>query len=143
VHRVLRRQLSKIGIDTAAGPSRLEQWQAIVERVDRSYQQADQDRYTLERSLTLSAQEIQDLYRRQHESSESRLRAERDKLRSANAHLQALYEGSPDMIFLHGQDGRLLVDRIERSLESFLRQGHKGAVLFNLKFLAKTLHLSV
>jgi len=118
VHRVLRRQLSKLGVDAAAGPSRPEQWQELMERIDRSYQQADQDRYTLERSLTLSSQEMQDLYRRQRESSESRLRAERDKLRSANAHLQALYEGSPDMIFLHGQDGRLL-DVNDQTLQVF------------------------
>jgi len=56
MHRVLERQLRKIGIGQD-GPT-TEQWRALLERVDRAYTEADQDRYTLERALDLSSTEM-------------------------------------------------------------------------------------
>jgi two-component system NtrC family sensor kinase len=56
MHRVLERQLKKLGLSEA--PPTAEQWRAFLERVDRAYQEADQDRYTLERSLDLSSLEM-------------------------------------------------------------------------------------
>lgn len=56
MHRVLARQLKKLGI--TEGPPDAEQWAALLERVDCAYVEADQDRYTLERSLDLSSAEM-------------------------------------------------------------------------------------
>ncbi|MBX7161226.1 MAG: response regulator [Acidimicrobiia bacterium] len=59
-----------------------EAWRALLERVDRAYTQADQDRYTMERSLRISSEEMTSLYEDLRRSSASRLAAERDKLQT-------------------------------------------------------------
>ena len=81
-HHVLARQLKKLGLDPAHPPQCPAAWQHFLERIDRAYQGADQDRYLLERSLAISSREMQELYDNLQLSSESRLRAERNKLRA-------------------------------------------------------------
>jgi diguanylate cyclase (GGDEF)-like protein len=61
-HFLLRRQLKKLGIDPEAGPTTAEQWARFVERVDRAYTDADNERYLLERSQEISSREMQELY---------------------------------------------------------------------------------
>lgn len=56
MHRVLARQLRKVGI--GEDPPTREQWSRLLEHLDRSYTEADQDRYTLERALRLSSEEM-------------------------------------------------------------------------------------
>ena len=75
MHRVLERQLRKLGIavDGSAPPSD-DQWKSLLCRVESAYVNADKDRYTLERSIDLSSDEMKGLYRT--------LASERDKLRS-------------------------------------------------------------
>lgn len=58
MHRILERQLKRLGI--ADGPPNEEQWRALLERIDRNYVAADQDRYTLERALDLSSTEMRE-----------------------------------------------------------------------------------
>lgn len=60
LHPVLQRQLRKHGLKPEAAPD-AEGWAKFLERVNRSYQESDQDRYTLERSLALSSEEMRDL----------------------------------------------------------------------------------
>src|SRR3990172_4979021 len=62
LHPLLRRQLRRIGLaeDTATPAAGL--WRQFVDRVSRTYTEADQDRYTIERSLTISSEEMQQLY---------------------------------------------------------------------------------
>ena len=55
-------------------------WQQFLERVERSYIEADQGLELLERSIALSSKEMQDLNEQLRHSSESRLTEERDKL---------------------------------------------------------------
>lgn len=62
MHPLLARQLRRMGIDPACGPGSTAAWQSFVERVCKSYHEADQDRYTLERSLTISSREMSELY---------------------------------------------------------------------------------
>jgi len=62
---------------------------ALLDLVDRTYRTADQDRYLLERSLTISSQEMQSLYEALRAASEGRVSAERDKLRAVLASLGA------------------------------------------------------
>lgn len=57
MHSVLARQLRKLGVDSASPPDAAT-WQLFLERVERAYTEADQDRYTLERALDLSSAEM-------------------------------------------------------------------------------------
>ncbi len=57
-HPLLSRQLKRAGLCVESAPTDVAAWQAFLERVGRVYAQADQDRYTLERSLALSSAEM-------------------------------------------------------------------------------------
>ena len=65
---LLERQLKKSGLDEDKLP---EQWQIFLERVNRTYNDSDQERYLMERSLTISSTEMQELYE-QLRASETR-----------------------------------------------------------------------
>ncbi len=43
-------------------PPNAQAWEQFLERISRSYTEGDRDRYLLERSLSLSSREMQDLY---------------------------------------------------------------------------------
>lgn len=73
MHRLLNRQLNKVGLNQETTPTE-EQWRRLVALVDESYRAADRDRYTLERSLDISSQELQVQYTLQKSSYESRLK---------------------------------------------------------------------
>jgi len=62
VHRVLERQLQRLGLSISDPPPDLGTWAALLERISNAYSDADQERYLLERSLTISSAEMQDLY---------------------------------------------------------------------------------
>ncbi len=74
LNQILARQLRKLGLD-AQRPPDAETWAKLLSVIDRTYHDADQDRYTLERSLAISSEEMQALYRQQKSSFEARLRA--------------------------------------------------------------------
>ncbi|MEA2697071.1 MAG: two-component system, NtrC family, sensor kinase [Myxococcales bacterium] len=63
LHRHLLRQLRRLGLDlnTPAGP---EAWLPFLEAVSRTYDDNDRERYTIERSITLSSKEMLDLNER-------------------------------------------------------------------------------
>lgn len=61
MHSMLARQLRRIGLGDADPPDR-EQWRELLEAVSRTYTTADQDRYTLERSIALSSDEMRMLH---------------------------------------------------------------------------------
>jgi PAS domain S-box-containing protein len=71
LHRLLQRQLQRVGANPHSPPD-LAAWQQLLDRIDRTYQDADADRYTVERSLEISSRELGALHERQ--------RAERDRL---------------------------------------------------------------
>lgn len=60
MHAHLTRQLRRLGLALDAPPSPAA-WQQLLEGVSRTYHDADRERYTLERSITLSSSEMQDL----------------------------------------------------------------------------------
>jgi len=62
-HPILRRQLRKLGLRPEEAPAP-EAWGHFLERVHGSYLSADLDRYTLERSLSLSSEEMRELTQR-------------------------------------------------------------------------------
>jgi PAS domain S-box-containing protein len=89
MHYALQRQLRRLGLDPQTLPVDLATWQDFLQRVSRSYTEADQERYLMERSLTLSSRELLELYNQQSQESEARLQAERDRLRSIISSLGA------------------------------------------------------
>ncbi len=91
MHRLLARQLKKLGLDASSTPD-AQQWESLVGRISDTFQQADSDRYTLERSLQISSDEIQEMYQRQKVTAEGRM--------------QALVNALPDLVFMLDEDGR-------------------------------------
>ncbi len=75
MHKVLERQLRRVGV--GEGPPTAEQWQALLERIDRAYAEADKDRYTLERSLELSSTEMRKRYTELQEAQRKLVEASR------------------------------------------------------------------
>jgi signal transduction histidine kinase len=75
LHPLLRRQLKRLGASAAAPPASAPLWCEFLARVSRCYAEADQDRYTLERSLSISSREMQRLYEDE--------RAQKDEARNA------------------------------------------------------------
>jgi adenylate cyclase len=63
-HSLLQRQLKKCGITDLHKAPDSESFFKLLERVSRSYTESDEDRYTLERSLGLSSEEMQELHRK-------------------------------------------------------------------------------
>lgn len=60
MHRILERQLRRLELSDA--PPDRERWALLLARVDRAYVEADQDRYTLERALAISSEEMRERF---------------------------------------------------------------------------------
>ena len=61
-HPTLDRQLRRLRLDAGEAPTAAE-WAELLERVAATYATADTERYLLERSFTISSDEMQELYR--------------------------------------------------------------------------------
>ncbi|MCU7959844.1 MAG: PAS domain S-box protein [gamma proteobacterium symbiont of Bathyaustriella thionipta] len=96
-HSVLLRQIKRIGLSEKQPPDSRDQWQKFLQRVSKTYQQADRDRYTLERSLDLSSREMRNLYDQLKLSSRSELGRER-------ALLWQVMHLLPDIIYFKALD---------------------------------------
>jgi diguanylate cyclase (GGDEF)-like protein/PAS domain S-box-containing protein len=66
-HSLLKRQLKKNSLDDNLTPT-LEQWQSFLAGVNRVYQETDQERYLLERSVAISSNEMREMFERLSES---------------------------------------------------------------------------
>jgi len=91
VNRLLRRQLKKLHLEDVIVPSPV-QWKKFTELVELTYNESDKNRYTLERSLNITSEEMQALHERQKASYENRL--------------LSILDAIPDIIFLIDEDGR-------------------------------------
>jgi diguanylate cyclase (GGDEF)-like protein/PAS domain S-box-containing protein len=74
VHPVLARQLRRLSLDPDIPPE-LAAWQRFLERVERCYVDADDERYTRERLMELSSQELAGLHQQLREHDERRFQA--------------------------------------------------------------------
>ena len=126
MHPILARQLRRLGLDEASPPSDVETWQKLLKRLDASYNDADDNRYLLERSLHVSSQEMSELQERTKE------RSERAQARVMD-HYQHLFSRVP--VALWTQDytdvvGRLDAMRVRgvRDLRSHLTENHDELV---------------
>src|SRR6185369_3825169 len=90
-HRHLARQLRKLGLDGDAPPD-AETWRVFLDGVSCSYDDADRERYTLERSVNLFETEMREL--------NAKLEAERD-------HMRLLFDAAPVAIIRTELDGRI------------------------------------
>jgi hypothetical protein len=63
-HPLLTRQLRRLGLSEDKLPD-VVGWQAMIDVVQRTYQEADQDRRMLEHSLDVSSEEMVEMYQRQ------------------------------------------------------------------------------
>jgi signal transduction histidine kinase len=89
-------------------PPTSETWRALLELVARTYHDADQDRYTLERSIDISSREMQGLYQDLKSRSESALAVERHRVEESLAILRATLEATDQGILVVGHDRRVL-----------------------------------
>ena len=78
MHRVLGRQLRKLGLEADQPPDPAA-WEGFLALVDAVYANADQDRYLIERAMEVSSAEMEELH--------GRLAGERDRLHSTIASL--------------------------------------------------------
>ncbi len=84
MHDILQRQLKREGLSEGKLPEDQDAWDTFLKNVDRTYAQADQDRYLLERSLEVSSREMQEI--------NDKLTAEREQLRRRNQQFNRVYE---------------------------------------------------
>lgn len=112
MHPLLKRQLKRLGLSETEPPPPAA-WAALLARVSRTYDDSDQDRYTLERSLSISSKEMQELY-------EGLKRTSATELGKSLAVLDATLEAS--------EDGVLVVD--ERG--HVVRANHRCAEIWSL-----------
>ena len=94
-HPLLARLLRRVGATADAAPS-LDVWRALLDVVSRTYRDADQDRYTIERAMDVSGREMQGLY----QELERRAANELAIVRQSEERNRLLFEGSPLPIWL-------------------------------------------
>jgi PAS domain S-box-containing protein len=125
MHAVLARHLRRLGLDPALPPTQAE-WFALLEQLSASWEDNDRGRYMLERSISISSREMQELYEELKRSSESQLAVERDRLRLAvaeahrlNVFLDSIIENLPEMVFVKDAETLRFV-RFNRAGEELL-----------------------
>ncbi|MCW5801720.1 MAG: PAS-domain containing protein [Deltaproteobacteria bacterium] len=106
-HALLRRLLRKAGATPDEAPP-LAAWQQFVALVGRTYVDADQDRYTLERSIEISSREMQGLYEELKRRSESELATERARVLEGYAIVRATLEVASEGIIVVDDERRVL-----------------------------------
>lgn len=61
LHNLLKRQMGRVGMDEESLPTNLNQWQSFLTSISNAYLEAEQERYTIERSIEISSQEFMQL----------------------------------------------------------------------------------
>lgn len=103
MHPILARQLKRCALFEGAPPADDAAWSSLLGAVSNAYEQADQDRYLLERSLSLSSEEMGSLH---HE-----LAAERDTISSVICSLDegvCAVNNAGEVLFINPEAMRLL-----------------------------------
>ena len=109
-HPLLVRQLRRLGLDAERVPDAAG-WQALIDVVQRTYREADQDRRMLEHSLDVSSEEMVEMYQRQKQAFESRLH-----------HLAGIVERSPVVAITWRNEPDWPVDYVSGNVVRF---GHR------------------
>ena len=82
MHSLLKRQLKRLGLTDQSQPPTLEMWQELLVRISQTYTESDQGRVLLEQSLAISSQEMQELLRQIHTTSETKIKREQAQTRT-------------------------------------------------------------
>jgi signal transduction histidine kinase/ActR/RegA family two-component response regulator len=88
-HRLLDRQLRKLGLTNGALPTSLDSWNALLDRISTTYAEADEDRYLLERSLSISSREMRELSQTLQSNLEKRVAERTEELERARRRLKS------------------------------------------------------
>lgn len=114
MHRLLLRQLRRLDLDHQDLP---ETTQQLLRSISEAYDQADDDRRLLERSLELTSTELMQRNRELRADVEARSRAEH-ALRERDAQTQAILSALPDLLLVVSAQGR--IEQIHAPGPSFL-----------------------
>ena len=79
VHQLLSRQLERCGLSSDRPPATAGEWAALLDRVQKTYADFDEERYTRDRSMELVSLEMQELF--------GRVRLEHDRLQELITYL--------------------------------------------------------
>ena len=108
-HALLLRQLRRLGLGPEMPPD-LSAWQAFIDRVSKAYEEADQDRYVMERSQALASDEmvvLNEALRQEKDRLETRVAERTEALRLSEARLTSLVSLSSDWVWEQDTKGRL------------------------------------
>ena len=86
MHDILQRQLKRAELSAENVPAHNDAWAAFLKDVDQVYEQSDQDRYLLERSLEISSREMGEI--------NEKLTAESKRVQERNQQFSRVYEFS-------------------------------------------------
>lgn len=88
-HRLLDRQLRKLGLTNGAAPPSLAAWSSLLDRISATYAEADEDRYLLERSLSISSREMREMSQALLSELEKRVAERTEELEAARRRLKS------------------------------------------------------
>jgi len=117
-HPLLARLLRKVGATAGEAPS-AETWRELLRLVSRTYHEADQDRYTLERSIDISSHEMQGLYQDLKRRTDAELELQRKRIEESYAVLRATLESASEGIIV--VDAQRTVIAVNRRFAEMLR----------------------
>jgi two-component system, cell cycle sensor histidine kinase and response regulator CckA len=124
-HPLFDRLLKRVGasVDTAPSP---EAWRDMCELVVRTYRDADQDRYTIERAMDVSSQEMQQLYQ------ELQRRAERELavVRHSEERHRLLFEANPLPMWVIDSETLRFVDVNRAMIETYGYSRHELLAMY-------------
>ncbi len=106
LHPLLQRQLQRLGLDAAPADGN---WALLLERISRAYDEAEQDRYLMERSQDIASREMSELYtalQAERDLLESRVRERTEALQLSQSRLASLVSLSSDWIWEQDADLR-------------------------------------
>lgn len=98
LHHLLRRQLKRLEIGT--DPPTGQQWDALLQRVDRAYRDSDRGKQLLERAIDISSREMGELNHALQQSSEIELAGERTRM-------QLVFESVTSGLVVFDRTGRI------------------------------------
>ncbi|MBL8843825.1 MAG: response regulator [Planctomycetes bacterium] len=82
LHPLLLRQLKRVGLADLAAPPTAAAFAELLQRISRTYSDADSERYTMERSQAIASREMAGLYEQLRATSESSLAEEKERLQA-------------------------------------------------------------
>jgi diguanylate cyclase (GGDEF)-like protein/PAS domain S-box-containing protein len=112
MHPVLARQLRRLSLDPDIPPEAAA-WPRFLERVERCYVDADDERYTRERLMELSSQEMAALHQRLREHDERRFQA----LLAGSSDTTIVLDAAGEIVFASSSATRVLqlpADQLDR-----------------------------